>query len=122
MVMDTEPVMRTMPSHTKGKWVNDSKLFSGGWRCIVNLPGDRCIDVADTTNRETDEEDYANAQLIATAPKLLAACKAAIKAIENAQHRPRNDPPHLKRLRAVVEEATSPVPGSVVWQEGYVDV
>ncbi len=117
-----EAIMRKMPSHTKGDWVNDSMLFSGGWRCIVNLPGNRCIDVADTVNGETDEEDYANAQLIATAPKLLAACRAAIKAMENAPSRPRNDPPHLKRLRAVVEEATSPKPGSVVWQEDYVDV
>lgn len=63
-------------SHTPGPWQNDSLKFTGGWRCIVNLPGGRSIDVADLRNRKTDDEDASNACLIAAAPDLLAACKA----------------------------------------------
>jgi hypothetical protein len=46
-------------------------LFSSGWQCVVNLPGGRSIQIADSRNRKTDAEDKANAVLIASAPDLL---------------------------------------------------
>jgi|SRR4029079_14755025 len=61
-----------MTGHTPGPWRDASMLFSAGWRCIVNLPGGRSIDIADPQNRMTDEEDRANAALIAAAPEILA--------------------------------------------------
>lgn len=39
---------------------------------MVNLPNGRSIDVADPRNRKTDEEDKANAALIASAPEVKA--------------------------------------------------
>lgn len=57
-------------NHTPGPWKNDSMKFSAGWRCVVNLPGGRSIDVADPRNRATDDEDVANAELISQAPTL----------------------------------------------------
>ncbi len=122
---------RSLPSHTQGEWINDSMLFSAGWRCIVNLPGDRCIDIADPRNRPTDEEDYANAQLIATAPKLLAACRETLRQLEEYQQFrmdyiggpiPPRAPVDCERiLREVITEATSPKPGSSVWAVDYRD-
>lgn len=60
-----------MNRHTRGPWKDESMLFSAGWRCVVNLPGGRSIDIADPQNRKTDDEDKANAVLIASAPDLL---------------------------------------------------
>lgn len=60
-----------MSGHTPGPWKDDSILFSAGWRCVVRLPGDRLIDIADPRDRKTDDEDKANAALIASAPDLL---------------------------------------------------
>lgn len=56
---------------TPGPWTNDSMKFSSGWRCVVGLPGGRAIDVSDPRNGETQAEDFANAELIASAPQML---------------------------------------------------
>lgn len=69
---------------TPGPWKDDSLLFSGGWRCIVNLPGGRSIDVADPRNRKTDEEDKANAELIASAPDLARKVNEARELLEES--------------------------------------
>jgi len=58
--------------HTPGPWKDASMFFSAGWKCVVHLPGGRYIDVADPRDRKTDDEDKANAALVASAPDLLA--------------------------------------------------
>lgn len=60
-----------MSGHTPGPWKDDSMQFGTGWRCVVNMPGGRSIDIADPRNRKTDDEDKANAALIASVPDLL---------------------------------------------------
>lgn len=77
--IDAPPKAETM--YTLGPWRDGSLSFSTGWRCVVNLPNGRCIDVADPRNRPTDEEDRANARLIAAAPELLAALKECAPAL-----------------------------------------
>jgi len=64
-------------AHTPGPWRDDSMKFTGGWRCLVSA-GIRVIDVCDPRNRKTDDQDAANARLIAAAPDLLEAAKQAI--------------------------------------------
>ena len=76
-----------MSTHTPGPWKDGSLHFSSGWRCVVNLPGGRSIDVADPRNRPTDDEDKANAALIAAAPDTLAerdTLKARVAVLERA--------------------------------------
>jgi hypothetical protein len=41
----------------------------------VETSNGRCIDIADPRNRKTDEEDLANARLIAAAPEMYEALK-----------------------------------------------
>jgi len=65
--------------HTPGPWMNGSMEFTAGYRCVVNLPNGRSVDVADPRNRKTDPEDMANARLIAAAPEMFELIKTHLK-------------------------------------------
>lgn len=65
--------------HTPGPWKNDSMEFTAGYRCVVNMPNGRSVDVADPRDRKTDQEDVANARLIAAAPVMLDLMKKHLK-------------------------------------------
>ncbi|KKN73575.1 hypothetical protein LCGC14_0398910 [marine sediment metagenome] len=60
--------------HTKGEWlIEGNEIVTDDWRMIVKLPDDY---------RTLTDEDRTNAQLIASAPELLGACKRVVNCKE----------------------------------------
>lgn len=99
-----------MTGPTPGPWsTEDTEIFAAdGVRIAATapVPGDKCA----PENRWFGETELANARLLATAPKLLAGCRASIQALEHhaavligaeriaAEHR-------LGQVRAAIAEA-----------------
>jgi hypothetical protein len=63
-------------SHTPGPW-NAEQVLNGAYLIFGNTDNERAI--AETRIRWIDNEECANAALIAAAPDLLAVCKAIIR-------------------------------------------
>lgn len=91
-----------MAKYTPGPWEIRHRLnVAKGNRGIANCGG-----YSDNNNQEqAQDENEANAQLIAAAPDLLAACKLAIEYLTTIAH----DPNHsvLQQLRVAVIVAES---------------
>lgn len=69
--------------HTQGEWI-ESELSSGRWE--IGTPTNTGIhQVAITARTGFEEEDEANAKLIASAPELLEALKGLVEWVEMAE-------------------------------------
>jgi NTP pyrophosphatase (non-canonical NTP hydrolase) len=81
--------------HTPGPWKTKS-VFEGdnGWFAIISTNQDDILALS-AFMRTSQEEDDANACLIAIAPELLEACKAAGSALRSYQYG--NDSPDLAK-------------------------
>ena len=82
--------------HTPGPWSLLCSEARGGPRCLVVCPNDNEI-ASINPFRESWNED---AELIAAAPELLAACKAALAEVQFYSHGT------VKQLADAIEKAT----------------
>lgn len=73
------------PSHTTGPWEADQSYISAEGDFLIFAPKDRYCYVAKVPVRECGNKEIAraNASLIAAAPELLDACRAAIDEAED---------------------------------------
>lgn len=74
--------------HTKGAWTFDGDSDSSGCRGVYVLAdeGGIAADICFTSGLNDDDEDCANARLIAAAPDLLAVCEAFIEVYGDTLH------------------------------------
>jgi hypothetical protein len=83
-----------MAEHTQGPWTVD--VASRG-RCLEIVTENTVPHIRIAGIRSTSDEDWANARLIAAAPKLLAACQELLRCRSDL---------HWTSIRAAVAEAT----------------
>lgn len=83
-----------MADYTKGEWtINTVKGIRIESQSVI-----KCICLLG----DVEDEDYANAQLIAAAPKLYEACKQALRTFE-AHKIPPSDPRYMMIAQALIE-------------------
>lgn len=82
-----------MTQHTPGPW----EVIGNGWHVSIVRADDNNTTICDTQLQEDSYETIANANLIAAAPDLLAACKAML----GIDMPPAGEPGHIDYTHAV---------------------
>ncbi len=91
-----------MSEHTKGPWRTDASytdVFAGDDEFICSCEGSR------NGLPLRDEEDLANARLIAAAPDLLAACKKMVKLYYPGKDEQQSPGDYIKEVDAAIAKA-----------------
>ena len=105
-----------MDRYTKGPWHvgvgnGEGSIFADEGRSRLELGGTALYPICQINNGWNDEEDAANACLIASAPELLDVCRCALADLEGVlpEYDPEREHPAwetLQELRAAIVKAT----------------
>ncbi|QDP55725.1 MAG: hypothetical protein Tp138OMZ00d2C19078241_57 [Prokaryotic dsDNA virus sp.] len=102
-------INKTMSKHTPGPWVVEEErrypidITTESGRVICEVDCDSVWNEFNETVRDPTEEQLANANLIAAAPKLLEALRFCVKAFPIAGESEIQDEARLKALDAINE-------------------
>ena len=102
--------MKTNTKHTPGPWHigsgnGEGSIFADSGRTRLEIGGTTLYPICQVNRKWEDEEDEANARLIAAAPNMLKALKCCIREL-SVQHAPDCSCIACNTTRAVIASAT----------------